>query len=457
MEIQDRQPIRVLAPQVLDNLHARLHGPLILPGDPQYDTARRVWNGMIDRYPALIVQCRDTSDVVQALRLARQHNLDIVIRGGGHGIPGYATIDDGMVIDLSRMKEIRIDAQRQTALVSAGVTLGEFMQASEAYGLVTTVGTDPDTGVAGLTLGGGMGSLMAKFGLACDNVLSFEMVTVNGEVVRASADENPDLYWGLRGGGGNFGIVTTFEFQLHPAAGVLGGLLAYPLPHTRAALRFYRDFAHQMPDELTVFCSLGHSPDGNPIVGFLVCYCGDMQEGERVLEPLRKFAPPVADLVRPMPYTSLLNMSSLPRGRHYYGKGCTLLELSDEVIERLNEAAMAKTSPLSEILIQQVHGVAARIAPDATAFSARGISYMPFILAEWEKGPEEPHVEWARNTLASLQPMAVDSAYVNFLGMEEGQNRVASAYAGNYPRLLDLKRRYDPENVFRMNANIRPE
>jgi UDP-N-acetylenolpyruvoylglucosamine reductase len=456
MEIQNRQFIRVVDQNALDALQTGLHGRIIQPDHPEYNNTRKVWNGMVDRYPALIMQCSDPQDVVQAIRFAREQNLDIAVRGGGHGIPGYATIDNGIVIDLSGMKDLRIDPQRQTALASAGLTLGEFIRATQAHGLVTPVGTDPNTGIAGLTLGGGVGSLSGKFGLTCDNVLSFEMVTVNGEIVRASPQENSELYWGLRGGSGNFGIVTSFEFQLHPGANILAGVLVHPLTRARTALRFYRDFTRQMPDELTAFCALNYSPDGHPVVGFLVCYCGDLEEGQRVLEPLRKFGPPVVDLVRPIPYLDLLYMSNLPQGRRYYGKGSTQPELSDLVIEALIEAAEANTSLTSEILIQHVHGAAARVAPDATAFSARGNSYMPFILAEWDEGPDEPHVEWTRNTWASLQPYSVGSAYVNFLGME-GQNRVESAYGSNYTRLVELKRRYDPENIFHMNPNIRPD
>ena len=456
MEIQDRQSLRVLDTQTTEHLQAALHGKVILSGDPEYDTARKVWNGMIDRHPVLIVQCADTSDVVQALRFAREQNLDIAVRSGGHGIPGYATVDNGIVIDLSLMKDLKIDTQRQTALASPGLKLGEFIRTTQSAGLASTVGTDPDTGLAGLTLGGGMGSLMGKFGLACDNVLSLEMVTADGELVHASATENPDLYWGLRGGSGNFGIVTNFQFQLHPVSNVLGGVIAHPLTRAREVFRFYRDFTRQLPDELTVFCALKNDPDGHPSISFLVCYCGDLQAGERALEPLRKFGPPLADLVRPVSYFDFLGWGYLPRGFHYYGKGGTLPDLSDEVIDRFIEAAWAKTSPFSQILMEYVHGAAARVAPDATAFAARGTSFMPFILSEWEEGPDQPHVDWARNTWASLQPFSVEAGYVNFLGNEE-QKQVAPAYGGNYNRLVNLKRRYDPDNIFMMNPNIRPD
>ncbi|HTX78076.1 MAG TPA: FAD-binding oxidoreductase [Longilinea sp.] len=455
MKNPDRQIMSVSDLQQTKRLKANLRGKVILPGDPEYDSNRMVWNGMINRHPALIAQCAGPGDVVQALRYARELNLEIAVRGGGHGVPGYATVDNGLVIDLSLMKGLVIDAQQQTALASSGLRLGEFIQSIQAHGLLTTVGTDPDTGLSGLTLGGGIGSLMGKFGLTCDNVRSFEMVTAAGEVVHANAAENPDLYWGLRGGGGNFGIVTNFEFQLHQASNVLGGIITHPISRAREVLQFYRDFLHQIPDELTVFSTLNNDSEGHPSVGFLVCYVGDLNAGEHVIEPLRKFGPPLVDLVQPMPYFDFLGWGHLPRGLRYYGKGGTLPELSDEVIDRLIEAALSKTSPLSQILIQHIHGVAARVAPDATAFSARGDCFIPFILSVWEGDSDQAHADWARKTWTSLEPFSSEAGYINFLGME-GQERVKSAYGGNYTRLAQLKRHYDPENIFKLNTNILP-
>lgn len=454
MEISDRQAMNVLQPQATGRLRASLQGNLLLPGDPGYDAARMVYNGMIDRYPALVVQCAGTGDVVQAIRFAREQALPVAVRGGGHGLPGYATVDHGLVIDLSYMKDILIDAERQTVLASGGVNLGELLQAAQSYGLVLPVGTDADTGLAGLTLGGGAGSLTGIFGLTCDNALWFEMVTAEGEVVHASPIENPDLFWGLRGGSGNFGVVTKFEFQLHPVSNVLGGVLTFPQSRAREVLRVYDDFIQEEPDELTVLCSLLTSPDGHPVIGLVVCYCGDLQAGEKVIAPLRKLGP-IADLVQPMPYTGLLGLIPMPRGRRYYGKGGTLLRMTDEVNERLAAAAAAHTSPYSVIVIEHIHGAAARVAADATAFPVRQNAYLPFIMAQWETTPDQPHIDWTRSTYAALQPYFASEEYVNFIG-NDGDNRVAASYGANYARLVALKRRYDPQNFFRLNSNIAP-
>ncbi len=458
MDVRNTQSVVLINNQDLRELQARLHGKAITGDLPEYDEARRIWNGGIDCRPALIVACSDPQDVVQAVRFARSHNLEIAVRGGGHSIPGYCNVDGGIVIDLSPMKDIQVDPQQRTALVPAGVTLAEFMQATQAYGLATTTGTASDTGVAGLTLGGGMGWLMSKFGLACDNVLSFEMVTAEGEVVHASAEENPDLYWGLRGGGGNFGIVTAFEFKLHPVSTVLAGMLIHPMAKAREVLQFYRDFAGQSPDELTVYGAMLTSPDGHPVVAILPCYFGDLKEGERILEPLRKFGPPLMDTIHPMSYYDMIHLidESTPPGRKYYDKGGTLPQLSDPVIDRMVEAGASRTTPLSLVLIQHLHGAAARVPAADTAFSARIESYMPVFMAAWEEGPAEAHKEWSRKSWASMKPFAVEESYINFL-TEEDQRSVPSAYGGNYPRLLELKRRWDPENVFHRNPNIRPE
>ena len=457
LELLGRQAVRELDRPVLGELQSKVHGKVILPEQPEYDSARKIWNGMIDRYPAVIVRCSDASDVVEAIRFARSHDLVISVRGGGHGFPGYATVDDGIVIDLSFMKDILVDPQRQTALVSAGLTLGEFMQATQVYGLATTTGTASDTGVAGLTLGGGLGYLMSKYGLACDNVISYEMVTADGEIVQASAVENTDLYWGLRGGGGNFGIVTKFEFQLHPVTTVLSGLLFHPMAKAREVLRFYRDFAEQSPDELTVYSAMLTSPDGHPVVAMIPCFFGDLKEGEHIMEPLRKFGPPVGDTVRPMSYSEVVHLIDeiTPRGRMYYAKSRTLPKLPDSAIDLMAEAGESMTTPFCQVLNQYIHGAAARVAPGDTAFVARGESYMPIFVAAWENGPAEPHIEWARKNWAAFKPFSIEAGYVNFMSAD-GPNQVALTYGSNYARLLELKRRYDPDNIFRMNANIQP-
>jgi hypothetical protein len=350
-----------------------------------------------------------------------------------------------------------VDAERRTALASAGVNLGELISATEQFGLVTPVGTASDTGIAGLTLGGGFGFLIGKYGLACDNVLSYTLVTAEGAVLRVSATENPDLFWGLRGGGGNFGVVTAFEYQLHPLAGVWAGPLVHPQSKTGEVMRFYREACAQENDDLTIFLSLGTGPDGQPTITMIPCYSGDMQDGERILAPLRKFGPPLLDLVRPMRYQDLIaiNDVTFDNGGNFYDKGCTLRELSDEAIARTGEAAASRTSSKSFIAFQPMHGAFTRVPVETTAYPLRSKNLMPVIVATWNDGPAEPHIQWARNTYASYKPYTIDETYVNFISSEE-QSIVPAVYGGNYERLRELKRCYDPENVFRLNANIKP-
>ena len=365
-----RPPIRVLKRRALDELQGKLKGRVIAPDHPDYEAARKIWNGFADRYPALVVRCLSAEDVAHTIRFARDQELQIAVRGGGHSSPGFSTIDDGLVIDLTLMKDIQVDPQRRIAQVSPGVKLGAFLRAVEPFGLTTSVGTASDTGIAGLTLGGGFGYLTGKYGLACDNVLSYSLVTADGNVVHASAEENPDLYWGLRGGGGNFGVVTLFEFQLHPVQPLLGGVLIHSMTDAREVLRFYRDFFEGAPDELTIYAGLITGPEGQPQIVVQPCYTGDLQQGERILEPLRKFGPPVADLIQP---TTLLEMVTqydpgMPAGLNYFDKGCTLSQLSDAAIEVTIEAAWSKTSPLCAITIQPMNGAAARVPLEATAY-----------------------------------------------------------------------------------------
>ena len=318
-------------------LRASLHGQLILPGDPAYESARHIFNGAIDLRPAIIVRCVDANDVQHAVEFGRQSHLDIAVRGGGHSFPGLSTCDGGLVVDLSPMKAVSVNAQDRSARAEPGVTLGGLIEATQPYGLGTNTGTASDTGIAGLTLGGGIGWLMGKYGLTCDSVRSFEVVTADGRLLNANANENTDLYWGLRGGGGNFGVVTAFDYQLHPLGTILGGMVVHPLSRARAVLQFYRDFTRELPDELTAACAMLTTPDGQPVIGILVCYCGDLSQGERVLAPLRKFGPPLVDRIQPMPYAGLFALldSSVPAGRHYYVKGGSLPALSDGAIEAL--------------------------------------------------------------------------------------------------------------------------
>jgi hypothetical protein len=444
--------------RAVEALRGALHGEMILPGDAQYESARRLFNGDIDRHPALIVRCHDVNDVQRAVEFGRQSQLDIAVRGGGHSFPGLSMSEGGLTIDLSPMKAVAVNAHERTARAEPGVTLGGLVAATQAYGLGTNTGTASDTGIAGLTLGGGIGWLMGKYGLTCDHVRSFDVVTADGRFVKANANENPDLYWGLRGGGGNFGIVTAFEYQLHPLGTILGGMVAHPLTRARQVLEFYRDFTHASPDELTVACAVLTPPgSGSPIIGMVACYCGDLSEAERVLAPLRKFGPPLADRMQPMPYAGLFALldRGVPAGRSYYMKGGSIQELSDGVMDALVDSAEGLTSPYSQLALMPVHGAASRIGESETAFSLREEHHEFFHLAGWDDDGQERHVQWVRQSYQTLQRFASQRAYVNFLD-NEGTARVRAAYGPNYERLVALKTKYDPDNVFHLNQNIKP-
>src|SRR6266487_385072 len=446
-----------LPPIVLQDLKASLRGELICPNDRGYNASRKVWNGMIDTYPALIVRCADVVDVVHAVQFARDSHLLVAVRGGGHSVSGSSVCDGGMVIDLSRMKGIWIDPEQKTAWAQAGLTLGEFVQATQAYGLATTTGTVGGTGLAGLTLGGGLGWFMGKYGLTIDNLLSVELVTADGRVLRANATEHPDLFWGVRGGGGNFGIVTALEYQLHPVGPVLAGKVVYSMEHAREVLRFYREYTRTAPDELTAYASLMTTPGGLPAIAINLCYCGPLEAGERLVEPIRKFGAPLVDLIRPRSYLKLISLADTgaPAGRHYYEKARTLKRLSDEAIETIANSGSSCTSPSSLVLLQHVHGAASRVGSTETAFALRGDSYVICILAAWDGGEADRHMAWARASWKALEPFASLGVYVNFLD-NEGGGRVRAAYRGNYQRLVALKNTYDPTNFFALNQNITP-
>jgi FAD/FMN-containing dehydrogenase len=454
----------------VERLRAGVQGAVILPADPGYDAARAIWNGAIDRRPACIVRCTGVADVVAAVGFARDQDLQVAVRSGGHGVGGHAVSDGGLMIDLSPMKGIRVDPAARTARAEAGVLWGELDRETQLHGLATVGGIVTHTGVAGLTLGGGIGWLMRKHGATVDNLVSVDLVTADGEVLTASEDENPDLFWGVRGGGGNFGIVTSFEYRLHPVGPiVLAGPIFHPLEDARDVLRFYRQFAASAPDELTTIFELSVAQPlpflpadvhGKPIVMIGACYTGPPQEGVDVVRPLKEFGSPIADLLEPTPYLALQSMFDpfVPHGWHRYWKSVELPPLTDEAIDILVGHASIQTSPKSYCIVFQLGGALARVGADETAFSQRDAAHNVNINAVWtEDDPDgERHVAWAREFFSALQPQAGGQVYLNFLG-DEGTDRVRQAYGERqYERLVGLKRRYDPTNFFRMNQNIEP-
>ena len=443
----------------IEKFKASLRGELIQQSDQRYDEARKVWNGMFDRRPALIARCAGTADVISAVNFARDRGLRVAVRGGGHSFPGHSVCDGGLVIDLSPMQGIRVDPAARTARAQAGVKWIAFDYETQAFGLATTGGTASDTGIAGLTLGGGLGWLSSKYGLTVDNLISADVVTADGRFLTASATENQDLFWGLRGGGGNFGVVTSFEYRLHPVGPtILGGMVLYPLAKAKEVLRFYREFSKSAPDELTMYAACLNPPDGDTMVALICCYCGPMDKGEEVIRPLKTWGPPVQDVLGPLPYVAqqCLTDAALPTGSYYYTKADFLADLTDEAIEVFAEYAATKPSPLSAVLVQTARGAASRVASDAMAFPHRTFPYAPVIVSQWlDAADSDKNVSWARDFWRALQPFAGGGVYVNDLGQDD-QDRVRVAYGANYQRLAALKKKYDPDNLFRLNPNIMP-
>lgn len=447
-----------LHPTALQDFKASLHGEVIGPHEEGYDSARHVWNGMVDRHPALIVRCVDVSDVIRVVQFARSHDLTVAVRAGGHDVSGHGVCDDGLVIDLSQMKGIQVDPEKRVARAEAGLTSGEFLRATQPLGLALPTGVFSTVGLSGLTLGGGIGWLSSRYGLTIDNLLAVEMVTADGSLLTASANEHPDLFWAVRGGGGNFGVVTALTFQLHPLAQVLRGSLIHPLARAREVLRFYREYTRQCPDELTVNANLTTGPDGHPVVILDACYCGDdLTEGERVLAPLRTFGPPLVDLIRPMSVlenTTLLDFVNQP-GRFYAYHAEALPHLSDETLAIAIAFATSRPSPLSAVVFYQIHGAAMRIDPGTMAFNLRHDHYILEMIAQWTEGEAQPHLEWVQRFQEAIKPFAEEGVYVNFL-TDEGEARIRASYGPNYERLVQVKNRYDPTNFFHVNQNIKP-
>jgi FAD/FMN-containing dehydrogenase len=459
-----------LGPTAFDELGRWFRGEQLLPTSPGYDAARRIWNGAVDRHPACIARCKGVADVVGAVRFAREHDLLIAVRSGGHGVAGHAVCDGGLVIDLSPMKDIRVDPRARTARAQPGVLWGELDRETQLHGLATVGGIVTHTGIAGLTLGGGIGWLMRKYGATVDNVVSVDLVTADGELVTASETVNPELFWGVRGGGGNFGIVTSFEYRLHAVGPtVLAGPIFHPLEDAREVLRFYRDFAGAAPDELTTIFNLRLAPPlpflpqdvhGKPIVMVGACYAGAVEEGIDVVRPLKEFGSPIVDLLEPKPYLALQSMfdASVPHGWHYYWKSVELPPLTDAAIDTLIEHASVLTSPKSYCIVFQLGGTLSRVGPEQTAYSQRDAAHNVNINAVWTEDDPEPerHIAWARHFYEAMQPHANGRVYLNFLG-DEGQDRIRAAYGErNYERLARLKRVHDPANFFRHNQNIQP-
>jgi FAD/FMN-containing dehydrogenase len=462
-----------LETNAFDELGGSLRGELLLPTNPGYDTARSIWNGAIDRRPACIARCTGVADVVAAVRFARVHDLEIAVRGGGHSVAGSAVCDDGVVIDLSPMRAVSVDPAGRTAWVQGGALWGDVDHETQAHGLATTGGIIGHTGVAGLTLGGGIGFLMRKHGLAVDNLLAAEVVTADGGIVRASADEHPDLFWALRGGGGNFGVVTAFRFALHPLGPtVLAGPVFWAADDSTDVLRFYREFVSEIPDELgTVvkLCSIPALPvipedlHWRAAIAVACCYAGAVEDGERAVQALREFGSPLIDLLSPKPYVAFQRGfdDTVPHGWHYYWKATNLAGLPDDAIAVIADHAHAAGSPRSYAAMFHFGGAVTRVPHDATAYAGRGVAHNIIIHGAWlpEESGEHAAAEtaWARRFLEALQPHRADGVYVNFLDSDDDASRVREAYGDQiYRRLAEVKARYDPDNAFHHNKNIQP-
>ena len=427
-----------------------------------YDEARQVHNGMIDRRPALIARCEGIQDIVDAVNFAREHGLEIAVRGGGHNVAGRAVTDGGLMIDLAQMRGVIVDPEAKTAIAQGGAIWGDFNRETQVYGLGTTGGIISTTGVAGLTLGGGLGWLMGKHGMAVDNLRAVELVTAGGEVLRVSADTHADLFWAVRGGGGNFGVVASLEFDLHDVGPmVTGDVLAHPFDAARDVLRFYRDFTADIPDELTVFAGVLHAPDGSgtKIAAIICCHAGTPEQAEADLAPLRAFGSPVMDMLGPMPYSAINGMldDGFPKGALNYWKSSFVNDLSDDAIDTVVEHFAEAPSPMNALLFEHFHGAATRVAPEATAFPHRDEGHNLVEIGEWlEASESEANITWIRGVFDAMSPHFREGRYVNYLGDDEGEAAPDSAYGPVYARLREVKRRYDPDNLFHLNQNIAP-
>jgi len=464
-------PEQTLAAPAVEELARAFSGELLQPGDGGFDEARLVWNGLHDRHPALIARCSSAEDVVTAVNFARDHDLEVAVRGGGHSAPGYATCDDGIVIDLSPMNAVEVDTEAKTARADAGATWGEFDAATQEHGLAVTGGRFSTTGIAGLTLGSGSGWLERKCGLTADNLLSAEIVTAAGERVTAGPDENPDLFWGIRGGSGNFGIVTSFTYRLHEVGPIIyGGMMLATPDRARDTLAFMRDYMAEAPDDLGGGVAFVNAPPApfvppelqhQPVVGVIVCWTGKPEEGERVVAPIRNVVKPVVDVVQPMPYTALQSMldEGGPKGIRGHMKAEFLEDLDDDLIDKLVEHGGKRPGPLVQLLMEPMGGAISRVGEDDTALGRRDVPWCYHALALWmepDQKTADTNVAWAKALADDVKPHTVDGVYLNYTS-DEGEERVRSSYGPvKYDRLVALKNRYDPENLFHLNHNIRP-
>ncbi len=445
----------------LEQLAPSFSGQLLQPTDAGYDEARRVYNGLIDRRPALVARCRGTADVADAVKLARTLGLEIAVKGGGHNVGGRGTVEAGLMIDLSTMKGIHVDVKGRTARAQGGVLWKEFNRDTQLHGLATTGGVVGSTGIAGLTLGGGLGWLMPKYGLALDNLRSVELVTADGSVARVAADENPDLFWAVRGGGGNFGIATSLEYDLHDVGPIItGGLVAHPLQRATDVLRMFRDTCATLPDEMMLAAGMLTAPDGSgaKLVGVLAAHCGSLADGEAAVKDLKAFGPPVMDAMGPIPYCAQNGLldGAFPKGALNYWKSQFLTDLSDGAIEVLAQQFEKVPSPLSQIVLEHFHGKASRIPVADTACAMRVDGFNVVLISQWtEPRDTERGTAWCRETFDALEPFLAPTRYVNYMADDE-VDPASVAYGANYARLRELKRRFDPENVFHINVNVRP-
>jgi len=453
----------------LQKLRSGLQGKLCLPGDPGYDEARTIWNGMIDRKPAVIVRAAVAADVVLAVQFAQQHHLLVAIRGGGHNIAGNAVCEGGLMIDLSLMKKVKIDPKAKTAYVEPGVTLGEFDAEAQKHGLATPLGINSTTGIAGFTLGGGFGWISRKFGLTVDNLISVDIVTADGKLVSASEKENPDLFWAVRGGGANFGVVTAFEYRLHPVGPeVIAGLIVHPFAQAKELLESYRKFVASAPDEVTAWVVLRQAPPlpflppewhGKEVVVFAVCAVGDKAAAEKAVAPLRAIGKPIADVIGPSPFAGWQTAFDplLTPGARNYWKSHDFKKLDDGFLKVLIDGVGTLPGPECEIFLGHLGGAINRVKPEATAYPHRDVEFVMNIHTRWREAAEDQkYIGWTRRVFEAATPFATGGVYVNFMPEDEGQRVPKGAYGVNYERLAKLKAKYDPKNLFRMNQNIKP-